>query len=123
MFVSLFVIGMPAICDRNASQTPIDFLPLAAAPPYGKYDFFSIVLHSPSRDLVHRRKNFAGGRDGVPLELMAFVECGPSGLSSLLRFRVFSSKSVQATLTVIGKGWVNKFWGSGGLTHVSADTH
>ena len=64
---------------------------------------------------MQRRKNFAGGHEGVALELMAFVECGPSGLSSLLRFRVFSSKLVQATLPVIGKGWVNKFWGSGGF--------
>ena len=87
IFLELAVLAVGALkclflclwleCDRNASQTPIDFLPLAAAPPYGKYDFFSIVLHSPSRDLVHRRKNFAGGHDGVPLELMAFVECGP----------------------------------------------
>ena len=52
---------------------------------------FSMVLDSPGRGRVQRRKNFSRGHEGGLQELMKFVECGPLDLSSLRRFRFLAS--------------------------------
>ncbi len=55
---------------------------------------------------------FLLGATGAPMECF---ECGPFGLSSLLRFRVFSLKFLQLTLPMVGWGWDKKFLGGGGF--------
>jgi hypothetical protein len=42
---------------------------------------FFIECDSPGEHLLHCRKNFAGGHEEITLDLVEFLEWGPSGLS------------------------------------------
>ena len=50
------------VCDRNASQTPIDFLPFSADSTLQFLKFLSMAVDSAGRDLVQRPGFFSRGR-------------------------------------------------------------
>ena len=76
LFVCFFVF-LFFFCDRNASQTPIDFLPLSTASPLYFLLLFSVQPCRACRALVHRTENFSRGHHKNGEGSMVFLECGP----------------------------------------------
>ena len=76
VFVCFFVF-LFFFCDRNASQTPIDFLPLSTASPLYFLLLFSVQPCRACRALVHRTENFSRGHHKNGEGSMVFLECGP----------------------------------------------
>ena len=76
LFVCFFFVFL-FFFDRNASQTPIDFLPLSTASPLYFLLLFSVQPCRACRALVHRTENFSRGHHKNGEGSMVFLECGP----------------------------------------------